>query len=372
MKALLIITGRGMGGDAINALNIARSLEKKGIQCEIALDKNAPGLLFKNNGYSWHKVSVPQAGGHAATKMATAKAGFKTIKAAFETRNLIKKLEIDVVVGIIGGGAVVGCIAAKLANVPAVGIIDTPTDTKVCTRLNTCIVLPEAQLFRSNNIPENVFKSFFPLTPGLTKGNKDKALDEIKKSITNIIRNHTEEKNLKLEDFFDENKPSILFSSGSSLFEMMAKAVANASNLEVSDLSERYNLLLVGIPLEEDYLDLINNKKIINLGYIDWIRDLYELIDLAVLTDDGVMIQEAMACELPVIALTRVKYGRYHNMAGIFQGAVIESDLDDLNDKIDEALLNLDEIKLKSKKYSKEVLSAGEKIAEIVINEANK
>ncbi|WP_263641166.1 hypothetical protein [Methanobrevibacter arboriphilus] len=42
---------------------------------------------------------------------------------------------------------------------------------------------------------------------------------------------------------------------------MMAKAVANASNLELSDLSERYNLLLVGIPLEEDYLDLINNKK---------------------------------------------------------------------------------------------------------------
>ncbi|WP_225370317.1 hypothetical protein [Methanobrevibacter arboriphilus] len=84
-------------------------------------------------------------------------------------------------VGIIGGGAVVGCIASKLANVPAVGIIDTPTDTKVCTKLNTCIVLPEAQLFRSNNIPENVFKSFFPLTPGLTKGDKDKALDEIKK-----------------------------------------------------------------------------------------------------------------------------------------------------------------------------------------------
>lgn len=50
--------------------------------------------------------------------MATAKAGFRTIKAAFETRNLIKKLKVDVVVGIIGGGAVIGCIAAKLANVP--------------------------------------------------------------------------------------------------------------------------------------------------------------------------------------------------------------------------------------------------------------
>lgn len=364
MKALLVITGRGMGGDAVNALNITRALEKKGIQCEIALDSKAPGLLFKNNGYTWHKVSVPQAGGHAATKTATAKAGFKTIKAALETRSLIKKLKIDIVVGIIGGGAVVGCIAAKLANVPAVGIIDTPTDTKICTKLNTCIVLPEAQLFRAENIPKNVFKSFFPLTPGLTKGDKTNALKEIKKSI--------KENNGNYINAFDEDKPSILFSSGSSLFEMMAKAISNASNLEISDLSERYNLLMVGIPLEDEFLDLIENNNVINLGYINWIRDLYELIDLAVLTDDGVMIQEAMACELPAIALTRVKYGRYHNMAGIFPGAVIESDIDNLNNNIEKALADLEEIKIKSKQYSKEVLSAGDKIAEIVINESNK
>lgn len=362
MKALLVITGRGMGGDAVNALNIIRALEKKGIECEIALDHNAPGLLFKNNGYTWHKVSVPQAGGHAATKSATIKAGFRTIKAAFQTRKLIKKLNVDVVVGIIGGGAVVGCIAAKLARVPAVGIIDTPTDTKVCTRLNTCIVLPEAQLFRSDIIPDNVHKSFFPLTPGLTKGNKDNALEKIKET---IAENHE-------ENIFDENKPSILFSSGSSLFEMMAKAVSNATDPKLSNLSEKYNLLLVGVPLEDSYLELIDPKKVINLGYINWIRDLYELIDFAVLTDDGVMIQEAMACELPAIALTRVKYGRYHNMAGIFPGAVIESELENLNEKIEETIVNLDEIKSKTKQYSKEVLSAGDNVAEIIINESKR
>lgn len=361
MKALLVITGRGMGGDAVNALNIAKALEKKGIKCELALDHNAPGLLFKNNDFSWHKVSVPQAGGHAATKSATIKAGFKSIKAALETRKLIKQLKFDVVVGIIGGGAVIGCIAAKLARTPAVGIIDTPTDTRVCTKLNTCIVLPEAQLFRSKNIPENVYKSFFPLSEGVTKGNKDKALKKIKEKI----------KNTKYEMIFDENKANILFSSGSSLFEMMAKAVANASNPALSDLSKKYNLFLVGIPLKEEYIDLIN-ENVINLGYIDWMGDLYEFIDLAILTDDGVMIQEAIACELPAIALTRVKYGRYHNMAGIFPGAVIESDLNDLNNKINETLTNLDKIKIKTKEYSKELTSAGEKIAEIIINEAKK
>ena len=353
MKALLVITGRGMGGDAVNALNIAKSLEKKGVQCELALDHEAPGLLFKKNSYSWHRVKIPQAGGHAATKITTLKAGIKTIKAVLETKNLIKQLKVDVVVGIIGGGAVVGCIAAKLAKVPAVGIIDTPLDTNVCTRLNRCIVLPEAQLFKSNDIPSNVSKSFFPLSPSLTKGNKEKGLELLKKYSGDAK--------------FDENKKTLLFSSGSSLFEMMAKAITNYSGID--GVTDKYNLVLVGHPLEEEYLDPIDPKKVINLAYIDWMKDLYEVVDLAILTDDGVMIQEAIACELPSIALTYVKYGRYHNMAGIFPGAVIESDLDHLNKNIDKTLANLNDIIAQTKKYSSEVLSSGEKIADIVINE---
>ena len=356
MKALLVITGRGMGGDAVNALNIAKSLEDKGVQCELALDHNALGLLFEKNGYTWHKVKVPQAGGHAATKITTLKAGIKTLSAVMETRSLIKKLKVDVVVGIIGGGAVVGCVASKLAKVPAVGIIDTPLDTKVCTRLNQCIVLPEAQLFKSDKIPPNVIKSFFPLSPNLTKGNKDKGIE--------LLRKYSGEAE------FDEDKKTLLFSSGSSLFEMMAEAIANYSKLD--QVEEKFNLILVGHPLEEKYLDQIDFKKVINLGYIDWIKDLYELVDLAILTDDGVMIQEAIACELPSVALTHVKYGRYHNMAGIFPGAVIESDLNHLNKNINKTVANLNDIKSQTKKYSKEVLSAGEKIAEIIINQVPK
>ncbi|MCL2156979.1 MAG: glycosyltransferase [Methanobrevibacter sp.] len=356
MKALLVITGRGMGGDAVNALNIAKSLEKKGVQCELALDYSAPGLLFKKNGYSWHEVRVPQAGGHAATKITTLKAGIKTLKAVIETKSLIKQLKVDVVVGIIGGGAVVGCVAAKLAKVPAVGIIDTPLDTKVCTRLNHCIVLPEAQLFKSDEIPLNVTKSFFPLSPSLTKGDKEKALE--------LLRKYSGDAQ------FDENKKTILFSSGSSLFEMMVEAIANYSKLE--EVEKKYNLILLGNPLEKKYLNKIDSKKVINLAYIDWVKDLYEVVDLAVLSDDGVMIQEAIACEVPSVALTHVKYGRYHNMAGIYPGAVIESDLNHLNKNIDESLANLNDIKAQTKKYSGEVLSASEKIADIIINQVKK
>ena len=47
MKALLVVTGRGLGGDAAIALNLIKALEKKGVSCEIALDESAPGILFE-------------------------------------------------------------------------------------------------------------------------------------------------------------------------------------------------------------------------------------------------------------------------------------------------------------------------------------
>lgn len=61
MKALIVITGRGLGGDSVIAYNIIEGLEAKGVQCEIALDESAPGLLFKKKGRTWHKIKIPQA-----------------------------------------------------------------------------------------------------------------------------------------------------------------------------------------------------------------------------------------------------------------------------------------------------------------------
>ena len=84
MKVLVIVTGRGLGGDAMVALNVIKVLEKRGIECEIALDKTAPGVLFEKNGYSWHKISIPQAGGHSATKLSALKGALKLITATFK------------------------------------------------------------------------------------------------------------------------------------------------------------------------------------------------------------------------------------------------------------------------------------------------
>ena len=50
MKALVVVTGRGLGGDAVVGYNVITALEKKGVQCEIALDESAPGVLFKKKG----------------------------------------------------------------------------------------------------------------------------------------------------------------------------------------------------------------------------------------------------------------------------------------------------------------------------------
>lgn len=47
MKALFIVTGRGLGGDSMIALNTIKAFEKRDVQCEIALDESAYGSLFE-------------------------------------------------------------------------------------------------------------------------------------------------------------------------------------------------------------------------------------------------------------------------------------------------------------------------------------
>ena len=94
-KILIIVTGRGIGGDAGTALNVYNALEKRGYDCEIALDESAPGLLFKKNNIGWNKVIIPQAGGHSATIMTTIKAGIRAIRGVLQTRKLLKSKKFD-------------------------------------------------------------------------------------------------------------------------------------------------------------------------------------------------------------------------------------------------------------------------------------
>ena len=195
MKALLVVTGRGLGGDAAIALNLIKTLEKKGVECEIALDESAPGVLFEKNGYSWHKISIPQAGGHAATKLTAAKGALKLITATFKAKSLIKRLDVDFVIGVLGGGAIVGSLGAKLARKKAFSLISTPLDSKVCPKLNQCFAFPEIYYFRQETLPENIDKSFYPLADNIGQGDASIALSELKKFPN-----------------FDENKKTIIFS----------------------------------------------------------------------------------------------------------------------------------------------------------------
>ncbi|MFA0834124.1 MAG: glycosyltransferase [Methanobacterium formicicum] len=348
MKALFIVTGRGIGGDAVTGLNIARALEKYGVKCEFALDHSAPGLLLKKYDLPWYKISIPQAGGHAATKKTLAKAAVKTSKAAMEAARLIRKVKPDVVVGVIGGGAVVGCLGAKMANTPSVGILITPTDAKVCTRITTTVALPESNLFQMNLENKDIHKAYSPVDPSIIVGDRDKALK-------------------LMPEGFDENRPTILFSSGSTLFEKMA---LGASKLAKSGLNA--NILVVGAPLEEKYREYLKEENIFYLEYINWIRDLYKVVDLAVLTDDGMMIQEAIACQLPIMALLGVKYGRYHNLADIFKGAVLESELEDIVTVTEEAFGDLAQLTTNAQRYSQDVLEASDSIAQIIYGKIKK
>ena len=154
----------------------------------------------------------------------------------------------------------------------------------------------------------------------------------------------------------------MLFSSGSSLFNGMIDGVNLASKC-----SDKYNLVLVGIPLEEEYLDSIDKSKVIYAGYINWISHLFKYADLAVLTDDGVSLQEAIASKIPIVTLTKIKWGRYQNMAGVYKGAIIESEVSDVCKSIEEAFDNYDSIKSNVLKYSDECLAAGDILADKMI-----
>ncbi|MDI6645277.1 MAG: glycosyltransferase [Methanobacteriaceae archaeon] len=347
MKALFIVTGRGIGGDAAIALNIARALFKYDFKCEFALNHGSIGSLFQKNGITWHETSIPQAGGHAATKATLLKGGFKTIKAASEAIKLFREVKPDVVVGTIGGGAIVGCTAAKIARIPSVGIVSTPSDSKVA-KLTTTVALPESPLFKLEIDNKNVHKSYMPINPEIINGDKEKALR-------------------LMPEEFKPSLPTVLLSSGSTLFEKMALAAP-----KLRDSGIKANIVVIGHPLHEEYRQFLETPGILYLGYIDWVRDLYTLADFAIITDDGVMLHEAIACNLPIITLLRVKYGRYHNMGEVFKGAMVESDLDNLDDTVNEFLKNLDKTKNKVSKYRKEVLESGDKIAKIIVNEANK
>jgi len=345
MKALFIVTGRGLGGDAMIALNVIKELEKREVGCEIALDESAHGSLFEKNGYSWHKISIPQAGGHSATKLSAAKGALRLITATFKARNLIRKLDVDFVVGVLGGGAIVASLGAKFAGKPAFSLISTPLDSKVCPKFNQSYILPELDKFRWDKLPNNMDKSFYPLSDNIEAGNSQIALENLKKFPN-----------------FDENKKTIVFSSGSSIFKGMIDAINY-----VSDWTDKFNLVLVGLPLHDEYLELIDEERMIYAGYIDWINHLFKFSDLAVLTDDGVSLEEAFVSETPIIALTRVKWGRYQNMAGVFKGAIIESEVTDVCSSIEEAFNNYDSLKKNAIYYGEACSQAGEVLVDKIL-----
>ena len=342
MKALFIVTGRGLGGDAMVALNTMRALEKRGVQCDVALDASAPGILFEKNGYSLHKISIPQAGGHSATKLSALKGALRLITATFKARSAIKKSKADFVVGVLGGGAIVASLGGKFARKPTFSLISTPLDSKVCPKFNYSYILPELDKFRWENLPKNMDKALYPLADNVGEGDSNIAFEKLKEFSN-----------------FDENKKTIVFSSGSSIFKGMIDAI----NL-VRQETDEYNLVLVGLPLHEEYNELIDEDKIIYVGYINWINHLFKFADITVLTDDGVSLGEALTCEKPIIALTKVKWGRYQNMAGVFKGAMIESEVEDVCKSINEAFSNYESLQKNAIIYGRQCGEAADDLAD--------
>ncbi|MDO5821941.1 glycosyltransferase family 1 protein [Methanosphaera sp.] len=345
MKLLIFVTGRGIGGDAVTAYNILKALESKNISAKIVLDPSAPGYYFKKRNMSWLKTPIPSAGGHAASKSSLFKAGLKTIKAVILGSRLIKKEKADGVIGVIGGGSVIGCLSAKLAHVPAIGVVATPTDTKISLKCNPTLLLPESPAFtHKDDYVSNyeIQKQYSPIKMDIIHGDKNNILDKLPKK-------------------YDANKKSILFASGSTLFDDMAKAAR-----KYAQENDDVNIFLIGAPLHEGINKIIDHPNIINLGYINYIKHLYDLVDLAVITDDGLTLHETIACEIPVVVVIGVKYGRYHGLSKVFDGAVIESNVDNITSVVNKALNNYDSMKEATTKYAKDIIKAPEDLVEFV------
>ena len=262
------------------------------------------------------------------------KGRLKNNKSSNFRSRLIKK-KADGVIGVIGGGSVIGCLSAKLAHVPAIGVVATPTDTKISLKCNPTLLLPESPAFtHKDDYVSNyeIQKQYSPIKMDIIHGDKNNILDKLPKK-------------------YDANKKSILFASGSTLFDDMAKAARNYAQ-ENDDV----NIFLIGAPLHEGINKIIDHPNIINLGYINYINDLYDLVDLAVITDDGLTLHETIACEIPVVVVIGVKYGRYHGLSRVFDGAVIESNVDNITSVVNKALNNYDSMKEATTKYAKDII----------------
>ena len=254
-------------------------------------------------------------------------------------------MNVDFVVGVLGGGAIVASLGGKVARKPTFSLISTPLDSAVCPKFNHCYILPELDKFRWKTLPKNMDKAFYPLAENMGDGDESVALQ-------------------KLKEFpnFDENKKTIAFSSGSSIFKGMLDGI----NL-VANETDEYNLVLVGLPLKDEYYDLIDEGKIVYVGYINWINHLFKFADLTVLTDDGVSLEEAFTNGKPIVALTKVKWGRYQNMAGVFEGAMIESEVEDVCKSIEEAFENYDSLQKNAIVYGEQCLNAADNLADDIL-----
>ncbi len=349
MKLLIFVTGRGTGGDAVTAWNIRQALENRSITCDIVLDPSAQGYYFKNRGYQWLTSPIPAAGGHAASRSRLFRAGIRTITASISAARLIRREKADGVVGVIGGGVIIGVIGAKLARKPSVGVVATPTDTRISLRLNPTLLLPESPAY-TKNVTSNydVQRQYSPIKTDIIDGDKNNILD-------------------RLPDKYDPSKKSVLFSSGSTLFDDMAKAAR-----KYAQENDNVNIFVIGAPLRDDLEEVIDHPNIINLGYINFMKDLYDLIDLAIITDDGLMLHETLACKIPVVVVIGVKYGRYHGLSKVFEGAMLESNVDNISQVVNQALDESEQMQEAASKFSEGILRGSDDLADFVIEHIKK
>lgn len=371
----IVFAGGGTAGHINPALSVANYLKRVDPDCKISFVGTARGMesrLVPLAGYDFYTIDVRGFQRKLTVKniCRNVTAAYKAVTASSASKKLLKKLQPDVVVGT--GGYVCGPLlrkAAKMSIKTAVHEANAyPGMTiKMLAPLVDCVMIAM----------EDAVKNVNPKNPAVITGNP------IRQSLTEITKSEARQK-LGISD-----NEKVVLSFGGSLG---AKAINNAVldvikwNLE----NKRFmHFHATGKAAYKDFLQRANdigyiedNGKVEIIEYIDNMDVMLAAADIVISRAGAMSVNEFQVCGKPAILIPSpfvAENHQFHNAMSLKR--IDAAELIEEKDLTGESLLDMvnsmlsDEEKLnKMSENAKNsaIVDADRKIAEIIINLANK
>ena len=113
MSKIVLVMAGGTGGHVIPALTVAQAFAEKGYEIHwLGTPRGIENTLVPAAGYPLHHIQMTGLRGNS--KLSLLFAPVKVIKAIWQARNIIRKLQPEIVIGMGGYASAPGGVAAKL------------------------------------------------------------------------------------------------------------------------------------------------------------------------------------------------------------------------------------------------------------------